>query len=405
MVDNARTRHNSRVRPDGSMAVEVISVTGKTLSSPAFVYFRTSCTFLLKCLSFNFQVAHTILGDIIDNGLEGEPVIECGSESLSVRFRTRSPFEGHIYVKGHYGTPGCRTDASLENTANLTVGFTECDVLRQRSNSPRGLLLASTIIISFHPMFVTKIDKSYRVQCFYAETAKTVTQNLEVSEGKEMQKNVLVIIGDEEAAHEGRPSNVLHERLPHTLNLYSSVARKLPSETVTSTVPLPECRYQVLSGGKNGTPLKFASVGQQVYHEWTCDPEGKLTEDSSFCATVHSCNVKEDGGREVQLLDENGCAVDRYLLNNLEYTSDLTGGQISQVFKFADQPSLFFQCQIRLSLKEGSVCKRSSDDCPKALRGKRSSEKDDNNVDVVSQYMTVFDIDDTSTGGDVGSFF
>ncbi|RCN51078.1 hypothetical protein ANCCAN_02865 [Ancylostoma caninum] len=84
---------------------------------------------------FLLLVARAVLGDIIDNGLEGEPVIECGSESLSVRFRTRSPFEGHIYVKGHYGTPGCRTDATLENTANLTVGFTECDVLRQRSVS------------------------------------------------------------------------------------------------------------------------------------------------------------------------------------------------------------------------------------------------------------------------------
>ncbi|VDK41302.1 unnamed protein product [Cylicostephanus goldi] len=210
-------------------------------------------------------------------------------------------------------------------------------------------------------MFVTKIDKSYRVQCFYAETARTVTQNLNVS-----------------------PAHNLH------------------GETLTATVPLPECKYQVLSEGKNGTPLKFASVGQQVYHEWTCDPDGKLADDSSFCATVHSCNVKEDGGREVQLLDENGCAVDRYLLNNLEYTSDLSGGQVSQVafpvFKFADQPSLFFQCQIRITIKDGSVCKRTSDDCPRTLRGKRSSEsEDDNNVDVVSQYMTVFDIDDTST--------
>ncbi|CAJ0608726.1 unnamed protein product [Cylicocyclus nassatus] len=332
-------------------------------------------------------VSPAFLADVIDNGLNGEPVIECGSESLSIRFRTRSPFEGHIYVKGHYGTPGCRSDASLENSANLTVGFTECDVLRQRSNSPRGLLLVSTIIISFHPMFVTKIDKSYRVQCFYAETARTVTQNLNVSEGGNMQRNVLVVIGDEGASKGSRPSNVLHDP-----------GHNLHGETLTATVPLPECKYQVLSEGKNGTPLKFASVGQQVYHEWTCDPDGKLADDSSFCATVHSCNVKEDGGREVQLLDENGCAVDRYLLNNLEYTSDLTGGQVSQVFKFADQPSLFFQCQIRITIKDGSVCKRTSDDCPRTLRGKRSSEsEDDNNVDVVSQYMTVFDIDDTST--------
>ncbi|VDM58500.1 unnamed protein product [Angiostrongylus costaricensis] len=234
-------------------------------------------------------------------------------------------------------------------------------------------------------MFVTKIDKSYKVQCFYAETVRTVTQNLNVSERKEMQKNVLVIIGDEEAATARRPSSVFYDD-----------TQKLAEDTLTSNAPLPECRYQVLDGGKGGSPLTFASVGQVVYHEWTCDPEGKLSEDSPFCATVHSCNVKEDGGREVLLLDENGCAVDRYLLNNLDYTSDLTGGQISQVFKFADQHSLFFQCQIRLSLKEGLVCRRSSDDCPKVLRGKRSAESDnhEDNVDVVSQYMTIFDIDD-----------
>ncbi|VDL75289.1 unnamed protein product [Nippostrongylus brasiliensis] len=218
-------------------------------------------------------------------------------------------------------------------------------------------------------MFVTKIDRSYRVQCFYAETSRTVTQNLNVR----CAKSGRVQLDNREHTKEYETKRNL---------------RWLVEQYEHNEIP-------VLAGGKDGLPLKFASVGEQVYHEWTCTTNGS-TDDSGFCATVHSCNVREDGGREVQLLDENGCAVDRYLLNNLEYTSDLTGGQISQVFKFADQQSLYFQCQIRLSLKEGPVCKRSSDDCPKALRGKRSTEPDKNSVDVISQQMTVFEIDNTA---------
>lgn len=36
------------------------------------------------------------------------------------------------------------------------------------------------VIISFHKIFVTKVDKAYKVQCFYMEADKTVAQSIEV---------------------------------------------------------------------------------------------------------------------------------------------------------------------------------------------------------------------------------
>uniref|UniRef100_A0A9J2P6P9 ZP domain-containing protein n=1 Tax=Ascaris lumbricoides TaxID=6252 RepID=A0A9J2P6P9_ASCLU len=295
----------------------------------------------------------------------GEPTVECAKDSLRVDFKTEKEFEGHVYVKGHYDEGECRSDATLTQHVNLTVAFNSCDVRRERSSNPRGLFVSVTMIITFHPMFITKIDRSYNVRCFYTEVERTVATQLDVS--------------------------------------------VLQTEVITQQLQLPTCRYEVLADGPQGEPVKFATVGQQVYHKWSCAPkDGKvpgkavyfhLADTNVYCVTVHSCTVKEEGGKEVQLLDENGCAVDKYLLNNLVYTSDLTGGQISQVFKFADQPSLFFHCQIRLSYKEGG-CKRSSDLCPNTARGKRSvpsSLHDDDNtreVDVFSQSMTVFEIDD-----------
>lgn len=290
----------------------------------------------------------------IDNGVTGEPNVECSADSMTLNFKTEKEFEGHVYVKGHYEDNSCRSDATLTQFVNLTVPFTSCDVRRQRSSNPKGLYVSTTVIITFHPMFITKIDKSYHVKCFYTELDSTVTTQLDVS--------------------------------------------VLQTEVITQQIPLPTCKYQVLSDGPQGEPVKYATVGQQVYHQWSCSPDSRtVPETNVYCATVHSCTVKEESGKEVQLLDENGCAVDKYLLDNLVYTSDLTGGQISQVFKFADQPTVFFHCQIKLTLKEGE-CKRTSDDCPSTIRGKRTAVSkdniDDSDVDVFSQSMTVFEIDD-----------
>ncbi|KAI1720062.1 zona pellucida-like domain-containing protein [Ditylenchus destructor] len=240
----------------------------------------------------------------VDNGVEGEPEIECGPKSITVNFNTRNPFEGHVYVKGLFDQQGCRSDEHGRQVAGIELPFDSCNVARTRSLNPKGVFVSTTVVISFHPQFVTKVDRAYRVQCFYMEADKTVSAQIEVSE--------------------------------------------ITTALQTQIVPMPVCKYEILEGGPSGQPIQFATIGQQVYHKWTCDSETVDT----FCAVVHSCTVDDGNGDTVQILNQEGCALDKFLLNNLEYPTDLMAGQEAHVYKYADRSQLFYQCQISITIKE-----------------------------------------------------
>ncbi len=68
---------------------------------------------------------------------------------------------------------------------------------------------------------------------------------------------------------------------------------------------------------------RYAIIGSPVYHKWTCDTETVNT----FCMRVYGCFVDDGKGDRVQLLDDKGCALDKYLLGNLEYPTDLMAGK------------------------------------------------------------------------------
>jgi hypothetical protein len=105
----------------------------------------------------------------IDNGVQGEPEIECGPTSISVTFNTQNPFSGHVYVKNLYSedAAGCRTTGDGSRSIGqieLPHFVDDCNVERTRSLNPKGVFVRSTIVISFHPNFLTKIDRAYTIQ-------------------------------------------------------------------------------------------------------------------------------------------------------------------------------------------------------------------------------------------------
>jgi hypothetical protein len=298
----------------------------------------------------------------IDNGVEGDPEIECGPTTIQVTFNTRNNFEGHVYVKGLYDQQdaGCRTTGDgARAVGSIELPFDTCNVVRERSANPKGIFIRSTIIISFHPNFMTKVDRAYTLQCFYMEADKTVSTDIEVS---------MITTGFQ-----------------------------------TQFVPMPICRYEILDAADGGTPVRFALIGQAVFHKWTCDTETVDT----FCMYVYSCFVVDPAGADrLDLIDETGCASDKYLMGNIEYPTDLMGVREVHVFKYADRPALFFQCQIQITVKEPNEdCVRPQCADPegrgdgsrafRSRRGKRSVllAPDATEIDVAAR-VEILDLDD-----------
>lgn len=312
--------------------------------------FSYNCHLSLVAIALLIRVVKLIP---VDNGVIGEsPEIECNNNHVTISFNTEKTFEGHVYVKGNYDEGACRADSTGRRSASIQVPFDKCGVRRSRSLNPPGLATSVTVIITFHPQFLTKVDRAYHVRCFYMEADKTVTNQIDVS--------------------------------------------MLTTNLISQAVVMPVCRYEVLAGATDNEalqPMKFARIGDKSYHKWSCLSESIDT----FCMTVHSCFVSDGADKRVQLLDENGCAQDKYLLQNVEYSNDLVGGRESHVFKFADRPTLFFNCQIRLGLKRvgATNCERSSDNCVAPQRGKRNVHDDEfeslYNIDVFTDDVNVLD--------------
>ncbi|CAJ0578611.1 unnamed protein product, partial [Mesorhabditis spiculigera] len=243
----------------------------------------------------------------------GTPDIICGPDRIGVRASTKKPFDGYVFVMDHFHEEDCRAGPEKfmdPRSIGITVPFSSCNVHRYRSLNPRGIFVEMTVVFMFHSMFMTKVDQMVKIQCFYMESEKTVNVPLSVS--------------------------------------------MLTTQFREKVYQMPVCTYTLRKGAPDGPIVRYASLGDSVFHRWECL---EVEEKDTFGMLVHSCYVDNGYGDKVDVLTENGCGLDAIILETPDYDSSLRlATRPYHVFKYADRPVLQFQCQITLCIKYGGGC-------------------------------------------------
>ncbi|MFH4982154.1 hypothetical protein AB6A40_008863 [Gnathostoma spinigerum] len=112
------------------------------------------------------------------------PELECLSDGLRLHFFPESPFCGHIYVKGFFLSADCHIDFTSTPFAQpfyFSIPYQgNCNVVRQRSINPSGVMYSVVVMVQHHYLFLTRSDNSYCLNCFYRDYHSKVTQSLEI---------------------------------------------------------------------------------------------------------------------------------------------------------------------------------------------------------------------------------
>ncbi|CAB3408754.1 unnamed protein product [Caenorhabditis bovis] len=245
----------------------------------------------------------------IENGVVGKPEVHCGIDNIRVNVNTEHPFTGRIYVDGESDKQHCvhRSEDSHEGQ-QFGIPIGACNMRRQRTLHPRGIAFSFTMIVSFHPFFVTGMDRAFSIRCFFLESIKGLNAEIDVG--------------------------------------------TLAPQSVDQEYSLPVCAYH-LKEGVEGHVLRFAQVGQKVTHVWRCDQDASHV----YGILIHSCFADDGHGNKFELVDDRGCSTDPFLLPQIEYEPNaISAFTNAHVFKYADKVQLYFTCTVQLCYKHDGGC-------------------------------------------------
>uniref|UniRef100_A0A914WP56 ZP domain-containing protein n=1 Tax=Plectus sambesii TaxID=2011161 RepID=A0A914WP56_9BILA len=263
-------------------------------------------------LQSSFLIRSICCGPLTRRLFGGNPELVCMDEMIMFSFRSKNPFRGRVFVKGRVNDPHCIQDFPQNgaNNATYTINLGDCGMQKFTADANGSTNMLTTVVVSFHQIFITKVDRAYRLQCLFKEAVVTVTQNLGVS--------------------------------------------MIPVTPISSGGLAPTCSYSLRRDSPDGAEIRFSTVGEKAYHVWECNP----TTPANYGLLIFNCQASDTGANiKVSIVDDDGCVVDPILMDKITYESNQPRAfAVTHVYKYADQPSIFFQCGIKMCNRVAGEC-------------------------------------------------
>ncbi|XP_066946186.1 cuticlin-1 isoform X2 [Macrobrachium rosenbergii] len=238
--------------------------------------------------------------------------IFCNSNDIVVSIDTSDAFNGMIYPKGLSKNSSCMAEFKEQNSPVLyKLPLKSCSTMS--SEMEDGIEYFNTVVVQPHRKLVTNQGRGYHIRCKYQTQEKTVTNAFNVS-----------FVG---------------------------------TTPLTATAPMPGCYMRIFAGSPADKAVaENVRIGDPLTMVITLDDQ------EIYGMKVTDCLVRDGlGWGEQMLINSEGCPVDYEILGTFEYSASKTTAAVRfQAHKFPYTSSVYYQCNVKLCIKNAGGC----DDVP-----------------------------------------
>jgi hypothetical protein len=242
--------------------------------------------------------------------------VECNSDSILITMVASSEFNGLIYPRGLARNSTCMTEyTDATGEIKYLMPLNSCNTMS--TDVTDGVEYYNTVVVQPHRRLVTNQGKGYHIRCRYQTKDKTSLSN------------PIVNISD---------------------------VPSVPYDIENVVIPSSTMKIYIGEDDKQLLQAENVKIGDNLRMVINIDTQNVYGMKVSDCLVRDGLNWGDQ-----QLINSDGCSVDRELMGELEYSADKTMATVRfQAHKFPYTSSIYYQCNVRLCLKKSTDC----DDVP-----------------------------------------